>query len=56
MKDLLLCFHVLVKFGNFTMSFGRLRQRIPLKSVPHVQHDYFSPFNQSDHCFLAWSL
>ena len=26
-----------------------------LKSVPHVQHDYFSPFNQSDHCFLALS-
>ena len=21
--------------------------------VPHVQHNYFSPFNQSDHCFLA---
>ena len=27
-----------------------------LKCVPHVQHDYFSPFNQSDHCFLALSL
>ena len=24
-----------------------------LKCVPHVQHDYFSSFNQSDHCFLA---
>ena len=27
-----------------------------LKCVPHVQHDYFSSFNQSDHCFLALSL
>ena len=44
-----------IKFGNFTLSFGRLRQRILLKCVPHVQHDYFSPLNQSDHCFLASS-
>ena len=39
--------------GNFTLSSGRLRQIIGLKCVPHVQHDYFSSFNQSDHCFLA---
>ena len=45
-----------LKFGNFTLSFGRLRQRIALKCVPHVQHDYFYSFNQSDHCFLASSL
>ena len=38
------------------MSFGRLRQRIVIKCVPRVQHDYFSSFNQSDHCFLALSL
>ena len=38
------------------MSFGRLRQRILLKCMSHVQHDYFSSFNQSDHCFLALSL
>ena len=38
------------------MSFGRLRQRIVLKFVPHVQHDYLCSFNQSDHCFLALSL
>ena len=44
------------KFGNFTLAFGRLRQRIALKCVPHVQHGYFSSFNQSDHCFLASSL
>ena len=45
-----------LKFENFTLSFGRLRQRIELKCVPHVQHDYFPSFNQSDHCFLALSL
>ena len=38
------------------MSFGRLRQRIELECVPHVQHDYFSTFSQSDRCFLASSL
>ena len=40
------------------MSFGRLRQRILLKCVPHVQHDYSSSFNQlqSDQCFLASPL
>ena len=27
-----------------------------LKCVPHVQHDYVSSFNQSDHCFLVSSL
>ena len=45
-KDLLLCVHVAVKtltFGNFTSSFGRLRQRMVLKCVPHMQHDYFFP-------------
>ena len=30
-------------------SFGRLRQNIASKSVPHVQHNYFSSFNQSNH-------
>ena len=29
---------------------------IVLKCVAHVQHDYFSLFNQSDRCFLASSL
>jgi len=38
------------------LLFGRLRQRMLLKSVPHVQHDYFSSFSQSDHCFLVLSL
>ena len=49
MKDLLLCVHL--NFGNFTLSFFRLRQRIVLKCVLHVQHDYFSSFNQSDRLF-----
>ena len=30
-----------LKYDNFTSSFGRLRQNIAPKSVPHVQHDYF---------------
>ena len=38
-----------LKYENFTSSFGRLRQNNALKSVPHVQHDYFSSFNQSNH-------
>ena len=37
-----------LKFGNITLSFGWLCQRIVLKCVPHVQHEYFSSFNQSD--------
>ena len=41
--------HHNVKFENFTSSFGRLRQKIAPKSVPHVQHDYYSSFNQSTH-------
>ena len=43
---------------NFTLSFGRLRQKIATKRVPQVQQDYFSSFNQSNHWFVAlsWSL
>ena len=37
-----------LKYENFTSSFGRLRQNIAPKSVLHVQHDYFSSFNQSN--------
>ena len=40
-------------FGNFTLPFCGLRQRIVPKCVPHVQQDSFSSFNQSDHYFLA---
>ena len=37
------------KYENFTSSFSRLRQNTAPKSVPFVQHDYFSSFNQSNH-------
>ena len=37
-----------LKFENFALSFARLRQRIVLKCMSHVQLDYFSSFNQSD--------
>ena len=36
-------------YDNFTLSFGRLCPKIALRSVLHVQHDYFSLFNQSSH-------
>ena len=45
-----------LKYENLTSSFGRLRQNMAPKSVPHVQHDYFSSFNQSNHWFVALSL
>ena len=38
-----------LKYEDFMSSFGRLRQNGAPKSVPHVQHDYFSSFNQSNH-------
>ena len=34
-----------LKYENFKSLFGRLRQNIPPKSVPNVQHDYFPSFN-----------
>ena len=37
-----------LKYENLTSSFGRLHQKIAPKSVPHVQHDYFFLFNQSN--------
>ena len=33
-----------VKCGNATSSFIKLRQRIALESMSHVQHDYFFSF------------
>ena len=45
-----------LKYETFTSLFGRLRQKIAAKSVLHVQHDYFSSFNQSNHWFVALSL
>ena len=54
MKDIPLYVNLVVKtlnLENFTLSFCRLRQINVLKCVPHVQHDYFSSFHQSAHCF-----
>ena len=45
-----------LKYENFPSSFVRLRQNIAPKSVPHVQHDYFSSFNQSNHWLVALAL
>ena len=47
-----------VKDGNFYVVVWQTttKNATVLKYVPHVQHDYFSSFNQSDHCFLALSL
>ena len=45
-----------LKYENFPSSFGRLRQNIAAESVVHVQHDYFSSFNQSNHWFVTLSL
>ena len=38
-----------LKYENFTSLLGRLRQNNEPKSVLHVQHDYFSSFNQSNY-------
>ena len=61
MKDLLFLAQVVVKTLNLEISRRHLAKcaemkRIVLKCVPHVQHDYFSSFNQLYHCFLALSL
>ena len=44
------------KYENFTLSLGRLCRKIAPKALPHVQHDYFSSFNQSCYCFVAVPL
>ena len=40
--------HQNLKYENFMSSFGRLHPNIAPKSVPHVQHNYFSSFDQSN--------
>ena len=50
--NLLLRARVVVRTSNMKISRRRLadlRQNIAPKSVPHVQHDYFSSFSQSNH-------
>ena len=54
MKDLVSCVHIVAKVFTWQTT---SKNCIYLKSVPHVKHDYFSSFNQPDHCLLAsWSL
>ena len=45
-----------VCLSSLWSSFGRLRQKIAPKSVPLMQHDFFSSFNQSNHWFVALTL
>ena len=50
MKDLFFGVHVVVKTLNLEISryrLRRVRQKILLKCVPHVQHDYLFSFNRS---------
>ena len=59
MKDLLLNAQVVVKTtkcGNFALLFCRLRHGIVLECVPHVQHAYCPPFDQSNSDIVALSL
>ena len=44
-----------LKSENLRSSFGRLRQKIAPKSVPHVPYNYFST-NQVIACFVALSF
>ena len=51
MKGLPLCVHVVIKTYNLQISrcFADYVKGLSLiKCVPHVQHDYFPSFNQSD--------
>ena len=41
-------------FEIFTLSFGKLCQRIVLECMSHMEQDLFSSFNQSYHFFLGW--
>ena len=41
---------------NFHVLIWQIRHKIASESVPHVQHDYFSLLNQSNHWFLALQL
>ena len=41
---------------KFHVVLWQTLSKIAPKSVPHVQHDYFSSFNQSNHWFVALPL
>ena len=47
-KDLLLYAHAVGKSANFALLFCRGRHEIVSKCVPHVQHTYFLPCDQSN--------
>ena len=46
----MLCCHQNLKNENFILSFGRLCQKFAPNSVLHMEYNYFSSFNQSNHC------
>ena len=54
MKDSLLFVHLVIK--TLHLEITRCHVIDCVKELPHVQQDYFSSFNQSDHCFLALSM
>ena len=59
MKDFLLQACVVVRISNVKICRLRLAgyvKKIAPKSVRHVQHDYFSSFNQSNLWFVALTL
>lgn len=45
-----------LKFGSFTLSFGRLRRQILLKCVPHMQHDFFPHLAKSLFCGVVFVI
>ena len=55
MQDLLLRVHVVVQNLNLEISHCHLVdcERIVLNCMPHMQRNYISSFNQSDHCLLV---
>ena len=59
MKDLLLWASVVIRTSNMKISRRCLVdhvKKLHKKSVPQVQLDYFSSFNQSNHSFVTSSL
>ena len=43
------------KYNNFALSFSRKCQKsIAPKGILHMQHEYFSSFNQSNHWFVGY--
>lgn len=55
MQDLLLRVHVVIQNLNLEISHCHLVdcERIVLNCMPHMQRDYISSFNQSDHSLMV---